>query len=192
MMNPATTKRQDYYGVNSTPAAIIDGVEKVPAGGGRTASFATFSRAKGVIDSFLTADADVAIKANGVVSGDTVRVNCEFSKVIEGADYHVVLVQTEQEFKGANGIVSHKMVVRDIETIKPTDKATVTFNIPASEKAAEAHISDWGKTVSQSRKGTKWPIVQNTIDRSKLKAVVFVQDKNSKHIYNAFVTDLIP
>ena len=192
MMNHATTKRQDYYKVNSTPTAIIDGVEKVPAGGGRTASFATFSRAKDVIDSFLTADANITIKASGVISGDAVQVNCEFSKVIESADYHVLLVQTEEEFKGANGIVTHKMVVRDIETIRPTDKATVTFNIPASEKAAEAHIAAWGETVSQSRKGSKWPIKQNIIDRNKLKAVIFVQDTNSKQVYNAFVTDLIP
>ena len=195
MMNPATKKRQDYYGreiISGTPTAIIDGVKSVSAGGGRNDSLAVFNRAKTEIDSVLTANADVTIKATATLMGDTVQVNCEFSKIIQGADYNVVLVQTEEEFKGGNGIAVHKMVVRDIETVKPTDKATVAFNIPASEKAAGDYITEWGKTEAAQRRmqPSQWPAQHTKMDRAKLKAVVFVQDTNTRQVYNAFVADV--
>ncbi|MCL1908296.1 MAG: hypothetical protein FWG12_02890 [Holophagaceae bacterium] len=191
MMNPATQKRQDYYAVRSTPTAIIDGVKSVPAGGYRTASFDTFFRAKNEIDPLLSGTPLVTIRASATIDSDKVTVDCEFSNIVEGADYHVVLAQTEEEFKGYNGIKSHKMVVRDIETVPPGGSASVTFDLPESEKLADTHISDWGKTAPQTRiTGSKWPQKNNKISRSNLKAVVFIQDRESKQVHNALVVDV--
>lgn len=192
MMNPATKVRQDYYGVSSTPTAIVDGTKPVMAGGYRTASLDVFNRAKSVIDPLLGMEVQIDVKASATLNGNRVQVDCDFSKVIDGADYHVVLVQTEQEFKGYNGIKNHKMVVRDIQTVAPASSATVTFNIPEAEKAADAHITEWGKTAPERRiTGSQWPLKRNIIDRKQLKAVVFVQDKESKLVHNAFVADVV-
>jgi thiol-disulfide isomerase/thioredoxin len=194
MMNHATKRRQDYYGreiVTGTPTAIIDGVASPSVGGYRTATESSFGNAKKEIDASLGAAAEVTITASAALSGDVVRVDCEFSKAMEGAEYNVALVQAEEEFKGGNGIVQHNMVVRDFKTVAPSAKASVTFNIPESEKAADAFITEWGKTASERNKQlSKWPARHSKIDRKNLKAVVFVQDKKTKQVYNAFVADV--
>ncbi|MCL1894608.1 MAG: hypothetical protein FWG02_10345 [Holophagaceae bacterium] len=191
MMNPATKRRQDYYAIRSTPTAILDGVKPLLASGGRTASFNTFTRAKDEIDTLLTNPVDITIKATATIEGDNVSVNCEFSKIVDKADYHVVLAQTEEEFKGFNGINNHKMVVRDIQTFAPTASASVRFVIPESEELASTYITEWGKTAPPARiSGSKWPQQNNTINRTNLKAVVFVQDKESKQVHNAYIVDV--
>jgi thiol-disulfide isomerase/thioredoxin len=196
MMNPATKARQDYYGVNSTPTAFVDGTARVSVGGPKSSSLEAFNNLKKEIDAVLDAPVDVAIKAKASIGGDVVTVKCEFSNVIEGAEYHVALVQAEESFKGYNGVPVHKMVVRAIQTVQPTDKATVTFNIPELEKAAADYIAEWGETDDpriqrriHSTPPNSWPQENNTIDRSKLKAVVFVQNTETKQAYNAFTSD---
>ena len=192
MMNPATDLRSNFYNIRSAPNVIIDGVKNVSAGGSKAAALNSFNRIKPEIDSFLEAPTDVTIKADAALRGDIVQVNCEFSKVIEGAEYNVVLVQSEEKYKGNNGYIFHKMVVRDIKTVKPSDRANVSFNIPESESATDAYLSEY-EIINQRRiLNWKWPARQNKIDRSKLKAVVFVQDKETKQVHNAFVTDVIP
>jgi len=191
MMNTATEKRQSFYGIRSTPSAAIDGTQLQPGGGGRAAAETLYGSYKKEIDPRLLTAPDVTISASAVLVGENVKVDCVFSKIVKGAEYNVVLVQSVEDFKGGNGIKHHKMVVRDIKTVKPATKASVSFNITESEKSADSYITEWGKTASQSRiNGSPWPVKQNKIDRSGLKAVVFVQDTNTKQVLNAFVTDV--
>jgi|GEM_PF-338869 len=194
MINPATKKRQDFYGravIGGTPTAIIDGVKTPSVGGNRLAAQTSFDNAKKEIDPLLGVAAGLTGKAVAVIRGDNVKVDCEFSKVFKNAEYNVVLVQTEEEFKGGNGVSRHNMVVRDLKTVVPSSKVSVTFNIVESEKAADAYITEWGKTASERVKTySKWPEKRNKIDRTKLKAVVFVQDKNTKQVHNAFVANV--
>jgi thiol-disulfide isomerase/thioredoxin len=197
MMNPATKARQEYYGVNSTPTAFVDGTARVSVGGPKSSSLEAFNSLKKEIDAVLDAPVDVAIKAKVSVGGDVVTVKCEFSSVIEGADYHVALVQAEERFQGYNGVPLHKMVVRAIQTLQPTEKATATFNIRELEKAAADYIAEWGENDDpvfqqrriQSTPPNSWPQQNNIIDRKKLKAVVFVQNTETKQVYNAFTAD---
>jgi len=191
MMNPATKKRQEYYKgvITGTPTAIIDGVASPSVGGYRMATEASFNRAKKEIDTALAGAAEVTIKAKAAIKGDVVTVDCEFSKAIEGAEYNVVLVQTEEEFKGGNGVAQHNMVVRDFKSVAPAEKATVTFNIAESEKAANAFVTEWAKTATGRNKELS-ATRRHKIDRKKLKAVVFVQDKKTKQVYNAFVAEV--
>jgi thiol-disulfide isomerase/thioredoxin len=191
MMNLASKKRADFYSVNGTPTVVVDGATKVPAGGYMAHTRDSFDRVKKEIDVAMEATSEITLKATARLDGDNVHVDCEFSKVIENADYQIVLVQAEVEHKGGNGIIFHKMVARDIETVKPSDKASVTFNIPESEKAADAHLTELETSRKARQPDWKWPSRQNKIDRAKLKAIVFVQDKETKLVYNAFVTDVI-
>jgi hypothetical protein len=190
MMNPTTDSRMKYYNIRSAPTVLVEGVKNVSAGGSRSMAIGSYNRIKAEIDPLLEASTDVTIKATAALNGDNVKVDCQFSKAIEGADYHVALVQTEEKYKGGNGFIHHKMVVRDLQTLKPTDKATVTFNIPESEKAADAYLTEFEVDRQARNPGFKWPARQNKIDRTKLKAVVFVQDTESKQVHNAFVVDI--
>ncbi|MDR2560354.1 MAG: hypothetical protein LBC63_01080 [Holophagales bacterium] len=191
MMNPATKKRQDFYTVNSTPTRVIDGGNKVSNGGYRQHAKSLFDDIKKTIDAAMVEAPGLTIKANAKHEGEKVTVDCEFSKVIKNAEYNVVLVQPEEKHKGGNGIALHKMVVRDFATVKPATKATATFNIAESEKAADAYLTEYEKNMQARRPDFKWPVRRNKIDRSGLKVVVFVQDKETKQVHNAFVADVI-
>jgi len=81
------------------------------------------------------------------------------------------------------------MVVRDFKSVAPAEKATVTFNIAESEKAANAFVTEWAKTATGRNKELS-ATRRHKIDRKKLKAVVFVQDKKTKQVYNAFVAEV--
>jgi predicted transcriptional regulator len=181
MMNPASEKRGKFYNINSTPSVLIEGTKPVQAGGGRRNAKEIFGRFKNTIDPFFAAPPAIAINAKARLEGDIVRVECEFSEILEGAEYSVALVQESQKYRGYNEIVFHKMVVRDIQTLKPASAATVAFNIPESEKASLALLKT---AIPALRKR------HHEIDRSNLKAVVFVQNPKTKQVYNAFVADV--
>jgi len=190
MMNPATKKRQDFYKVNSTPTRVIDGGNKVSNGGYRQHAKSLFDDIKKTIDAAMLEAPGLTIKAAAKHEGDKVTVDCDFSKVIKNAEYNVVLVQLEEKHKGGNGIALHKMVVRDFATVKPGAKATATFNIAESEKATDAYLTEYEKTMQARRPDFKWSARRNKIDRSGLKVIVFVQDKETKQVHNAFVADV--
>jgi hypothetical protein len=188
MMNPTTKMRQDYYGkdIGGTPTVFIDGVTKVNTGGAIATAAVSFTRLKNAIDPILGSEIKLTIKATAALDGDVVQVDCEFSGVIEGADYNVALVQTEEKYKGENGLLFHKMVVRDMKALKPATKASAVFNIPESEKATKTYLTEF----KGRRRNMRYPEDRNLIDRGKLRAVVFVQNKGTRQVYNAFVADV--
>jgi thiol-disulfide isomerase/thioredoxin len=189
MMNPATKKRQDYYGVNSTPTVVVDGTNKMTGGGSRGMAEGKFKQYKGAIDPLLSAAPAVALKAQAARDGETVKVKVDFDKVIPGAEYHVVLVQNEENYKGSNGLQFHKLVVRDLVTLDPAAAKTAAFDLAASEKAADAYLTEFEKTYTRVP-NFKWAVRHNTIARQGLKVVFFVQEKDSKKVLNAVVTEV--
>ena len=196
MMNPATQKRQEYYGKADmgTPTVFIDGVNKVSAGGYYRYEnpLKSFNSIKAKIDGLLGAPTNVVINASATLNGDKVQVDCEFSKLIPNADYNVALVQGEEIFQGLNTVVSHKMIVRDIATANPAATSTVVFDITKGEKATNDYITNWGKTrdAANRLRGSSWPSQNYKVNRDNLKAVVFVQDKVTKQVHNSFVVDV--
>jgi thiol-disulfide isomerase/thioredoxin len=189
MMNPATKTRQDIYGVNSTPTVFFDGANKMVGGGNRGMAEGKFAEYKAAVEPLLSAAPEVSLKVRASLSGETVKAAYEFDKTVPGAEYNVVLVQAEQEHKGSNGLVSHKMVVRDLVTVDPATPKTLTFDLAASEKAADAYLTEFEKTYTRVP-NFKWAVRRNAISRQGLKVVFFVQDKATKKVLNAVVADV--
>jgi thiol-disulfide isomerase/thioredoxin len=189
MMNPATKMRQDVYGVNSTPTVFFDGANKMVGGGNRGMAEGKFAEYKAAVEPLLSAAPEVSLKVRASLSGETVKASYEFDKTVPGAEYHVVLVQAEQEHKGSNGLVSHKMVVRDLVTVDPAAPKTLTFDLAASEKAVDAYLTEFEKTYTRVP-NFKWAVRRNAIPRQGLKVVFFVQDKATRKVLNAVVADV--
>jgi len=189
MMNPATGARQDFYGVNSTPTVFIDGVRNATGGGNRGMAEGKFAEYRAAIEPLLSSPPAVAPKVRASLSGDKVVVSFDPDKAVPEAVYHVVLVQDEQEHKGGNGIVFHKMVVRDILAVDPKGPGTATFDLAASEKAADAYLTEFEKTYTRVP-NFKWDVRRNGLPRGGLKVVFFVQDKASRKVLNATVADV--
>jgi thiol-disulfide isomerase/thioredoxin len=189
MMNPATKTRQDVYGVNSTPTVFFDGANKKGGGGNRGMAEGKFAEYKAAFEPLLSAAPEVSLKIRASLAGGMVKAAYEFDKTLPGAEYHVVLVQDEQEHKGSNGLISHKMVVRDLLTVDPAAPKTATFDLTASEKAADAYLTEFEKTYDRVP-NFKWAVRRNAIPRQGLKVVFFVQDKETRKVLNAVVADV--
>jgi thiol-disulfide isomerase/thioredoxin len=189
MMNPTTKKRQDFYGVNSTPTVFVDGTNKMVGGGTRAMAEGKFGQYKSAIEPLLAAAPEVALKVQGSLAGDTVKAAFEFDKTVPGADYHLALVQDEQEYQGSNGLSLHKMVVRDLVTIDPAAPKTALFDLAASEKATDAYLTEFEKTYTRVP-NFKWAVRHHAIARKGLKVAFFAQDRETKRILNAAVVDI--
>jgi tetratricopeptide (TPR) repeat protein len=189
MMNPATKMRQEVYGVNSTPTVLFDGANKMVGGGNRGMAEGKFAEYKAAVEPLLSAAPAVLLKVRASLAGDVVKAAYEFDKVVPGAEYHLVLVQAEQEHKGSNGLVSHKMVVRDLVTVDPAAPKTAAFDLASSEKAADAYLTEFEKTYTRVP-NFKWAVRRNAIPRQGLKVVFFVQDKETRKVLNAVVADV--
>ena len=182
LMNPATRKRQEYYGVSSTPTPFFDGELKLPGGGPKARAEQKFKDYKSETEPRVSETPPVALKAAAGRRGGVVTVKCSFDRVVPGADYDVALVEKEVLYRGSNGIVYHKMVVRDLVTFEPSGKtARAIFDLGAAESGAARHLEDFEK-----ERSFRFTEKRTRIDPARLAVVFFVQDQRTKKILNAF------
>lgn len=189
MMNPATKARQDYYGVNSTPTVVFDGVDKSVGGGSRGMAEMKYKQYRAAIAPLLAGAPGLALKARATLAGGTVQVAYELDRAVPGADYLLVLVQDEELHRGSNGLLSHKMVVRDLLAVDPSAPRAASFDLDASEKAADAYLTEFARTYTRVP-NFQWAERKNAIARNGLKVVFFAQDRETKKVLNAVVADV--
>jgi len=187
MQNHATDMRAGFYGVNSTPTTFFDGQRKHGGGGGRAQAEGKYAQYAGEIRSLLAETPPVKLTASAKLDGDVIAVSFSADRAVAGADIHVALVENEVVHKGGNGLLFHKMVVREFKTFQESDglKGREEIDLKASEAAAEKHLADF----EAERKFT-FPVKKTAIDRDALKVVVFVQDGTTKDVHNAVVVDV--
>jgi hypothetical protein len=130
---------------------------------------------------------EVTLKVSAKLKGDDVQVEYSADKKIDNVDFNIALVQNEEKYAGSNGIVFHKLVVREFITVESSSGKSLkaSINIQEAEKAGEKRLADYEKEISFQFKEKHFKI-----DRSDLKIVFFVQDKESKKVYNAAVCDV--
>jgi thiol-disulfide isomerase/thioredoxin len=189
MMNRATKKRQDFYGVNSTPTVIVDGDNKLVGGGSRGMAGDKFLQYKAAIDLKIGEAPAVELKITAAKAGDKINVAFGTDVVVPGTDYLVVLVQGEENYKGSNGLQFHKLVVRDLVTVDPSGPKTASFDLAASEKATDVYLTEFEKTYTRIP-NFKFAERHAVIARQGLKVVFFAQDRTTKKVLNAVVVDV--
>ncbi len=186
MMNPATRSRQDYYGVSSTPTPFFDGERRLPGGGGRDRAEVKFKDYVGEIQARLAAAPPLALTAAAARRGGRITVECSADKPAAGAVWRVALVEKEVRYRGSNGIVFHKMVVRDLAALTPTGlSARATFDLTDSESRAAGHLEDYEKERSFRFAEKKF-----AIDPARLAVVFFVQDEGTKKVLNSVYAEV--
>ncbi len=188
MMNPATRRRQDYYGVNSTPSMFFDGQDKLTGGGGRSMAGTQYKQLAAKVAARLEVAPGVALKAEALRKGDRIEVRVALGKAAPEVEFHLALVQGQQEHKGGNRLLVHKMVVRDIQTLEAA-APKAAFSLLGLEKATDAYLSEFEQT-STRFKGFRFPVRRHLISREGLKVVLFAQDRVSKQVLQAVVADV--
>jgi len=187
MMCPGSRKRRTDYGVSGTPTPYFDGVKNDSGGGNRAVAEEKFKEFSSAISSRLAEAPKVRLTVRGVLQGELVNVQFTADKPVTGADIHLVLVQKEIKYRGANGIMFHKMVVRDLATLteEAVKAGTFAFSIPAVEAATAQFVADFEKQNSFA-----FPVKLYTIDKTKLAVAIFAQDRTTQAVLNAAVADV--
>ena len=192
MMNTATSRRQTFYEVRSTPQTFFDGILKFRGGGSRTAAKKKYEQYISLIDPVVSDTPQAKLTVTAVLEGDNVKVSWSSDDEFEDVFYNFALVQKEEEFLGRNGIPLHRMVVRDFKTLTKKfampskDKSLNIFNVKTAEKYAEKALKEYEK-----QRKIKFKELHYKIDRTQLKVVFFLQDKDSSTVYNAVVCDVV-
>lgn len=188
MMNPASKQRQDFYTVNSTPTMFIDGQDKQTGGGGRSMAATKYRQLAALVAARVDAAPGAVLNLKAARKGDAVEAELDLGKPVADAIYRLALVQPQQEHKGGNKVLLHKMVVRDLLTLDPA-ATRAAFDLAGSEKATDAYLTDFEKT-STGFKGFTFPLRRHGIAREGLKLVLWAQDKVSRKVLQAVVADV--
>ncbi len=192
MMNPATDRRQSYYKVTSTPTTFFEGILKHRGGGSKSGAEKKYNQYLSTINQKIYDKPQAHLILTSRLEENIVKVNWTSDDNLEDVYYNFALVQNKVKFMGRNEIPIHKMVVRDFKTLtkqfaaSSEKNAKIAFDISKIEKFAEYHLKDYEKQRNFSFKE-----LQFAIDRSQLKVVFFLQDKNTKDVYNSIVCDVI-
>ena len=188
MMNHATDARASYYEVRSTPSSLFDGENKLSGGGGREQGETKYNEYLAEIKNRVYDTPAVKLELKASLKDGLIQAAVKADNVLDTADYHMVLVQHEEKYGGSNGVVYHKMVVRELKSVSlNSDGAgTVIFDLAGSEKAAAEFIADFEKARS-----FKFPKTHEKIDPAQLRVVVLAQDKESKKVLNASYADIM-
>lgn len=188
MMNAASKKRQDYYGVNSTPTVFFDGQDRNSGGGGRSMAATKYKQVAARVAARVDEAPGAVLNVQASRKGDQVEATVDLGKPAAGVDYLLALVQGQQEHKGGNKILVHKMLVRDLLTLEPGARKAA-FDLAASEKSTDAYLTDFEKT-SQRFKGFTFPVRRHAISREGLKVVLFAQEQASKKVLQAVLAEV--
>ncbi len=187
MINHVSRQRAVYYGVQSTPTTFFDGKKAATGGGDRAMAREKYNDFSAEVASRLYEIPAVKVQVRATARGDSIEVAFDADKIGPGADYNLVLVQAEEKYAGTNGVIFHKMVVREFIALNDEALAAKNFviDLAAAEASAVERLDRYEKDASY-----RFPERRHKIARDMLKVVFFVQEKTSKEVLNAVVCDV--
>ncbi|MDH4196048.1 MAG: hypothetical protein OEW05_01415 [Candidatus Aminicenantes bacterium] len=187
MANYATQSRAVSYRVDSTPSVFFDGSVYGGGGGGLPQAEKKFNDYAAEVNARIYEVPQVKLQAKAMLQGDKVVVEFSADKDPASADVHVALAQREERFRGSNGLLFHKMVVREHLTLDAAARKArrVEVDLLKSEAAANEYLAD-----SEAARKFTFREKKSKIDRRQLVAVVFFQEKTSRKVLNAAVADV--
>ena len=185
-MNFSTLERYTTYKIDFIPSPLIDGnVFFFKVSTSRDVVGDKYNQLTSRINVILDRSPEISLQVSAEIKDNTVTVAWNADKFIDNAQYTFALAQRYGIYRGTSGTASstmlHRMIVRDIKTLEtPRQNEPVIFNIAELEKKNLQIIADSEKQLKQRLTGKYEPI-----DTAQLMVVFFVQDKNTKNVYNA-------
>lgn len=196
MVNPTTLKRQEFYGVNSSPSYFFDGDSD---GGGGSADMAKSifdSKVDPSIEKHLAVPPEAKIDLKATSAGSTVKVKAAVSKLTNKSDklrLQIVLAEESVTYSGENGERFHPVVVRSMAldgksaqgfALAPGKGGTFeySFDVAKAVADAKAHLEDYE---TNTRKGEYQFRQKKHEIKNGLVVVAFVQDEATKKVLQA-------
>jgi hypothetical protein len=193
MVNPATLKRQEFYGVRSSPSYFFDGASDGGGGSADAAKSIFDSKIDPAIEKHLAAPPGARIRLQARSTGSTVTVKAAVSKVTSKSEklrLQIALAEDMVTYSGENGERFHPMVVRSMAldatsdqgfALKPAKGGTFeyTFDVAKAVADAKAHLEDYE---TNTRKGEYTFRQKKHEVAGGLVVVAFVQDEATKKV----------
>ena len=193
MVNPATLKRQEFYGVRSSPSYFFDGDSDGGGGSAENAKSIFESKVDPAIEKHLAEKPGVRIRLQASSTGPTVKVKAAVSKVTSTSDklrLQIALAEEMVTYSGENGERFHPMVVRSLAldaksgqgfALEPGRGGSFeyTFDVAKAVADAKAHLDNF-ETVE--RKGGYTFRQKKHEVTGGLVVVAFVQDEATKKV----------
>ena len=193
MVNPATLKRQEFYGVRSSPSYFFDGDSDGGGGSADNAKSIFDSKVDPTIERHLAAPPGARINLRAASTGSTVKVTATVSKVTgrsEKLRLQIALAEDSVTYSGENGERFHPMVVRSMAldaksdqgfALKPGQGGTFAYTFDVAKAAADAreHLENYE---TKERKGEYTFRQKKHEITGGLVVVAFVQDEATKKV----------
>jgi tetratricopeptide (TPR) repeat protein len=199
MTNSDTEQRQKYYGVNSTPTVLFDGIPSGISGGSRSDALRNFNGYKGKIEPRLARQPQVKLSALSLkTEGDTVTVIGEVDASLAGAvagkaKLRLALVEETVHYTGGNGLHFHHFVVRKMIgsseglALRGAEGKT-RFSESASLSEVGVSLKDYLDNFEKNRSGFQWAEKLNQVNPKQIAVVAFVQNDDTKEVLqSAFI-----
>lgn len=187
MASYATQQRGIQYGVNSTPNTFFDGSARQSGGGARGAAESKFKEYAAEIEARVSEAPGVKLSVKASLVGDKVAVEFKADPPVDTADYHLVLAQKEVKFRGSNGLLFHKMVVRDFLTLGEAARrdGRAELDIARAEAEAARYLQE-----NEKERNFTFKEKRSAVDRSQLVLAFVVQDRATKKVLNVAAADI--
>lgn len=208
MTTHETWERYNWYGGDGTPTVIVDGRESMLGGGSKATARNKFNVYRYAIRKFESEKPRISLSLNVKSAGDdiTIETSIAQTKAFTNTDkptLHIALVERSVDYTGSNGIAKHIFVVRKmidgsngtgLSMKQPREKVSKQVNIAAVEKSIKEYLDSPTAQPSWStrRPFSGWHTRPETLNRSNLAIVAWVQDMKTKEVLQASYYDLPP
>ncbi len=189
MTNEDTEARAKFYGVNSTPTSIIEGTQRISAGGNKAVAKSRYDVFSMVIKKYLNRLPEAIIKISVEKVKNKINLTGQVKTTrqsVENLKFFSVLAEEKVHYKGYNTVSEHRFVVRKILPEsngigfgnKKEIKVKASVDLLKLQAQLKNYLEDMEKKANrQLFKEKKYSIVPNN-----LYIISFVQDIETKEI----------
>ncbi len=195
LVNRDTEKRKAFYSsdLEGLPAMFVDGKLTPALDGGSQRGREKFGVVKDAIDQALESPPMARLKLEVARKGDLVTATANVSGLKEtGAKVRLrfALVEQRVRYTAGNGVRLHHHVLRaflggdgGFKLEKPEVTQSASVSLPQLRKQLAEAMEEGAKKVN-----LPWP--ERPLALARLKVVAWVQDEDSKQVYNAAQADV--
>ncbi|MDI6802970.1 MAG: hypothetical protein QME58_03870 [Bacteroidota bacterium] len=197
MTNTDTEARAKFYGVNSTPASIIEGIDKASAGGNKAVAKSRFNVFTSTIEKYLSNVPKANISLKSSIKKKNLSIICNSSTPeINTNDLrlHIVLAEEKVDYKGYNTVAEHRFVVRKMfpspEGLAFGNKKELTYSTKINLNQIEDSLKVYLDSMEKRANRKVFKEKKHQINHDNLFMVTFVQNNVTKEIFQASVTQV--